>query len=135
MPILNIHLVSGQHDPAKVDALLKRCSESFAAGLCCPIDRVRVFVTEHAPRHYCVGGQLVSETGMTAPYFSFIVLDDRPLVVRQKLLSAFTDHIVELLGAPRERVRGGIMPVAAADWSIGGQAASLLRQTEIEARR
>lgn len=135
MPILNIHLVRGQHPAGQVETLLRRCSETFANGLRCPLDRVRVFVTEHEPRLMCVGGQLVSESAVNAPYFSFIVLEGRPLEDRQKLLAAFTDLIVELLGAPRELVRGGIVPVAPEDWSIGGQPASLLRLAEIEARR
>ena len=135
MPILNIHLVRGQHAEDQVETLLLRCSEAFASGLRCPIDRVRVFVTEQEPRLMCVGGQLVRDSGDNAPYFSFIVLKGRSLEDRQQLMAAFTDLIVEILGAPRELVRGGIVPVAPEDWSIGGQPASLLRQAEIEARR
>ncbi|TYC51415.1 4-oxalocrotonate tautomerase [Zoogloea oleivorans] len=135
MPILNIHLVRGQHAADRVENLLLRCSEAFAAGLRCPLDRVRVFVTEHEPHLMCVGGQLVRDAGVNAPYFSFIVLEGRSLEDRQQLLAAFTDLIVELLDVPRELVRGGIVPVAPADWSIGGQPASSLRQAEIEARR
>jgi len=135
MPILNIHLVRGQHAVDQVESLLLRCSEAFAAGLRCPLDRVRVFITEHEPRLMCVGGQLVRDSGANAPYFSFIVLEGRSLVDRQQLMVAFTDLIVDLLGAPRELVRGGIVPVAPEDWSIGGQPASFLRQPEIEAWR
>lgn len=135
MPILNIHLVRGQHPADQVETLLRRCSEAFAHGLRCPIDRVRVFVTEHEPQLMCVGGQLVRDSGVNAPYFSFIVLEGRSLEDRQQLMAAFTDLIVEVLGAPRECVRGGIVPVAPENWSIGGQPASLTRQAEIEARR
>lgn len=135
MPILNIHLVRGQHAPATVETLLLRCSETFAAGLRCPIERVRVFVTEHEPGQVCVGGQMISASGVAAPYFSFIVLEGRSLEDRQNLLAGFTDLIVDILGVRRELVRGGIVPVAPEDWSIGGAPASHLRQSEIEARR
>ncbi|WP_150430339.1 tautomerase family protein [Dechloromonas sp. CZR5] len=135
MPILNIHLVRGQSPAPAVENLLLRCSQAFADGLRCPIDRVRVFVTEHEARFMCVGGKMVSDSEVMAPYFSFIVLEGRSLEDRQSLLTAFTDLIVEILGAPRELVRGGIVPVAPEDWSIGGVPASHLRQTEIEARR
>ncbi len=135
MPILNIHLVRGQHPAPAVENLLLRSSKAFADGLRCPIDRIRVFVTEHEPRFMCVGGKMVSDSDAVAPYFSFIVLEGRSLEDRQNLLAAFTDLIVDILGAPRELVRGGIVPVAPEDWSIGGMPASHLRQGEIEARR
>ena len=134
MPILNIHLVAGQHAPEEVETLLRKCSQRFAEGLRCPIDRVRVFATEHAPRQMCLGGQMASEAA-PAPYFSFIVLEGRSLEDRQMLLAGFTDLIVETLGVDRSRVRGGVTPVAPEDWSIGGTPASVLRQAEIEARR
>ncbi len=135
MPILHIHLVQGQHMPEQIDELLLQCSRFFAEGLVCPIDRVRVFVSEHAAGRVCVGGRLVSESGVQAPYFSFIVLEGRSLQERQHLLSGFTDLIVKILGARREEVRGGVVPVAPEDWSIGGQPASVLRQQEVELRK
>ena len=135
MPILNFHLVQGQHSDAAVEELLLRSSKLFAEVLACPIDRVRVFVTEHAPRHMFVGGKKVGAGDTAAPYFTFIVLKGRSLEDRHRLLSGFTDLIVEILGAPRELIRGGVTPIEPEDWSIGGTPASLLRQTEIEARR
>lgn len=135
MPILNFHLVQGQHEAAKIETLLLKASALFAEVLACPIDRVRVFATEHAPQYFCVGGKLVSQHDQIAPYFSFIVLEGRSQADRQRLLSGFTDLVVEILGAPRANVRGGIVPVAPSDWCIGGVLASELRQAEIEARR
>ena len=135
MPILHIHLVRGQHAQDKVEELLRRCSTLFAQGLRCPIERVRVFATEHEPHLYCVGGQLVRDGAGPAPYFSFIVLEGRSQEDRQMLLSGFTDLIAELLAVRKADVRGGIVPVAPEDWSIGGVPASALRSAEIEARR
>ncbi|PKO94138.1 MAG: 4-oxalocrotonate tautomerase [Betaproteobacteria bacterium HGW-Betaproteobacteria-10] len=135
MPILNFHLIQGQHAPAQVETLLLKASALFAEVLACPIDRVRVFATEHAPQHFCIGGKLVSQHEQVAPYFSFIVLEGRSQEDRQRLLGGFTDLVVDILGAPRANVRGGIVPVAPSDWSIGGVLASELRQAEIEARQ
>lgn len=135
MPILNIHLVRGQYPAPAVENLLLRCSKAFADGLRCPIDRVRVFATEHDPRFMCVGGKMVSDSDAMAPYFSFIVLKGRSLEDRQNLLAAFTDLIVDILGVERSLVRGGIVPVEPEDWSIGGLPASHLRQAEIDDRR
>lgn len=135
MPVLNFHLVQGQHEAAQVEALLLKASALFAEVLACPIDRVRVFATEHAPQHFCIGGKLVSQHEQVAPYFSFIVLEGRSPADRQRLLSGFSDLVVDILGAPRANVRGGIVPVAPSDWSIGGMLAGELRQAEIEARR
>lgn len=135
MPILNFHLVQGQHAAAPVEALLLRSSQFFAEVLCCPIERVRVFVTEHAAQHACVGGKLVSQLDQAAPYFNFIVLQGRSLEDRHRLLAGFTDLVVEILGCSRELVRGAVTPVETEDWSIGGVPASSLRQAEIEARQ
>ncbi len=135
MPVLNIHLVQDRFDDATVQRLLLRCSEAFAAGLNCPVDRVRVFVTEHRPDFYCVGGKFVSDGAAAAPYFSFMVLEGRSLEDRQNLLRTFTDLIVETLDVPRESVRGGVVPMPAENWSAGGVPASILRQREIEERR
>ena len=135
MPVLNFHLVQGQHEAAKVETLLLKASALFAEVLACPIERVRVFATEHPPQRACIGGQLASQHEQVAPYFSFIVLEGRSQADRERLLAGFTDLVVDILGAPRANVRGGIVPVAPSDWSIGGVLASELRQAEIEARR
>ncbi len=135
MPILNFHLVSSQYSNDQIERLLLRSSQFFAEVLSSPIDRVRVFITDHSPQHACVGGKIVSQSGSAAPYFTFIVLRGRSLEDRHRLLAGFTDLIVEILGCPRELIRGGVTPIEPEDWSIGGKPASNLRQAEIDARR
>lgn len=135
MPILNIHLAENCFNVSAVQKLISLCSDAFAAGLGCPVDRVRVFVTEHKPAFYCVGGKFVSDGAVPAPAFSFMVLEGRPLEDRQNLMRTFTDIIVETLNVPRESVRGGVVPMPPENWSVGGVPASVLRQSEIEARR
>jgi 4-oxalocrotonate tautomerase len=135
MPILNFHLVQGQHAPASIESLLLRSSKFFAEELHCPIDRVRVFVTEHAPQHVCIGGKLASQDAQPAPYFTFVLLKGRSLEDRQRLLTGFTDLVIEILECSRETVRGGINLIDPDDWGIGGLSASHLRQAEIQARQ
>lgn len=135
MPILTFHLVQGQHAPTRIESLLLRSSVLFAEGLHCPMDRVRVFVTEHAPQQACLGGKLASQDAQPAPYFTFVLLKGRSLEDRQRLLAGFTDLLVEILECPRERVRGGITLIDPDDWGIGGVPASHLRQAEIQTRQ
>jgi len=63
-----------------------------------------------------------------------IVLAGRPLAQRHALLEAFTDLLVEHLGAERSLIRGRAIEVDPDDWSIGGVAASTARRAEISAR-
>lgn len=134
MPILNIHLVAGQHAPAQLETLLLRCSELFAEVLKCPVARIRAMVTEHAPRQTCIGGQFAPEAA-PAPFFSFYVLEGRALEDRQRLLAGFVDLIADILAVDRSRIRGCVERIEPEDWTIGGTPASVLRQAEIEARR
>jgi 4-oxalocrotonate tautomerase len=134
MPILNIHLVAGQHAPEQLERLVVQCNELFASVLNCPVDRIRVFVTEHAPRQMCIGGKLATEAE-PAPFFSFYVLEGRSLEDRQRLLAGFVDLIAEILAVDRSRIRGCVERIEPEDWTIGGTPASVLRQAEIAARR
>ncbi len=134
MPILNIHLVAGQHAPEKIESLLLKCSELFAEVLKCPVERIRTWVTERAPRQVCIGGKLATEAE-PAPFFSFYVLEGRSLEDRQRLLAGFVDLIADVLAVDRSRIRGCVERIEPEDWTIGGTPASVVRQAEIEARR
>lgn len=134
MPVLEFHLVEGQHADSELDTLLRRSAALYADVLRSPIDRVRVFVTLHRPELFFAGGEGMGRDPRPAPVFSFVVLEGRSIEERQRLLSGFTDLLVEVLGAERSRVRGGCRPIAPEDWAIGGTPASVLRAAEIEAR-
>jgi phenylpyruvate tautomerase PptA (4-oxalocrotonate tautomerase family) len=62
------------------------------------------------------------------------VLEGRPVEQRHRLLSGFTDILVDVLGVARSRVRGRIIQVHPDDWAIGGVPASGARRDEIAAR-
>jgi 4-oxalocrotonate tautomerase family enzyme len=130
MPILEVHLVEGEHAAAQVAELLGRMSARYAEVLESPLERIRAYVTLHRPEQWATGGV----TGVEAPYFTAIVLEGRSAEQRRRLLGAFTDIIVDTLGVDRRGVRGRIIPVSPDDWAIGGVPASSVRSTEIAGR-
>lgn len=130
MPIVQVHLLAGEHAPSQVAELLRTLTARYAEVLGSPVERVRAFVTEHPREHWATGGEI----GVEAPYFSALVLADRPADQRRRLISAFTDVIAGVLGVDRRLVRGRIEPVDPADWGIAGVPASTARQVEIDAR-
>ncbi len=134
MPVINFHIVEDKYTPGQLECLLLESSKLYAEVLESPIERVRAFVTLHKPSLFAVGGKLVSSRQADAPYFSFIVLEGRPVKERQRLLTGFTDLVVDILGASRELVRGGCTPIHPENWCIGGTPASVARATEIRSR-
>ena len=130
MPILEVHLVAGEHAASQVTELLTRMSARYAEVLESPLERVRAYVTLHRPEHWATGGV----AGVEAPYFTAMVLEGRPVEQRRRLLGAFTDILVDTLGVDRRAVRGRIIPVSPDDWAIGGVPASSVRSAEIAAR-
>lgn len=130
MPILEVHLVEGEHSAAQQAELLARMSARYAEVLESPLPRIRAYVTLHRPEHWATGGV----PGVEAPYFTAIVLEGRPAEQRRRLLEGFTDILVDTLGVDRSAVRGRIIQVSADDWAIGGVPARSVRSAEIAAR-
>jgi Uncharacterized protein, 4-oxalocrotonate tautomerase homolog len=118
MPILEVHLVEGMHTPAQHAELLTTMSARYAEVLESPLQRVRAYLTLHRPEHWATAG--VPAAGDAAPYFTAIVLAGRPAEQRHRLLGAFTDILVDVLGVDRGLVRGRIIQVDPDDWAIGG---------------
>lgn len=134
MPIVQFHLVEGHYTDEQHERLLVEASRLFAAVLEAPVDRVRVFIHLYKPGLAAIGGVPASREAQRAPYFEFVVLEGRPLEHRQRLLAGFTDLCVDILGAPRNLVRGSATTVHPDDWAIAGTPASVLRAAEIAAR-
>lgn len=130
MPIVEVHLVEGAHTPAQHAALLGALSARYAEVLDSPLQRIRAHLTLHRPEHWATGG----EPGVSAPYFTAIVLAGRPVEQRHRLLASFTDVVVDVLGVDRAVVRGRIIQVDPEDWGIAGQPASAARRAEIAER-
>ncbi len=134
MPVINFHIVEDKYTPDQLEHLLLESSKLYAEVLKSPIERVRAFVTLHKPSLFAVAGKLVSSSQADAPYFSFIVLEGRPIEERHRLLTGFTDLVVDILGAKRDLVRGGCTPIHPENWCIAGTPASVARQAEIQSR-
>lgn len=134
MPVLEFHLVEGQQSAEQCERLLAQSSRLYAEVLKSPLDRVRAFIQLHPPHLFATGGVPVSRGGVAAPVFHFIVLEGRPLEEQHRLLSGFTDLLVEILGVERSLVRSGCWPIAPDGWGIGGVPASVLRSAEVKAR-
>lgn len=134
MPVVNFHLLAGYSSAEQDERLLVEASRLYSEVLKAPIARVRAFITTYPASRFAVAGVLCSANGLHAPFFEFIVLDGRALEDRQRLHQGFTDLLVEVLGVPRELVRGLCRRVAPEDWSIGGAPASVLRADEVAAR-
>jgi phenylpyruvate tautomerase PptA (4-oxalocrotonate tautomerase family) len=133
MPIVEVHLVEGLHTSTQHAELLRVLSARYAEVLDSPPDRVRAYLTLHRPEHWATGG-LTGSGAPSAPYFTTIVLQGRPAEQRRRLVAAFTDVLVDLLGVDRRLVRGRVIQVHPDDWAIGGVPASSARRAEIDAR-
>jgi 4-oxalocrotonate tautomerase family enzyme len=127
MPVAHFHLVADVYTSDQRRELLTETSRAYAEVLDSPMDRVRTFIVDYAPEDVATAGVRVSDGGPAAPYFTAIVLAGRRVEQRQRLNAAFTDLIVQILGARRELVRGQIIEVDPANWSIGGSSAAAVR--------
>ena len=134
MPIVHFHLAEGRYSDEQCTRLMAEGSRLYAETLKSPIERVRVYIQLYPQHLAAVGGQRLCDGAADAPYFHFLVLEGRSLEERHRLLTGFTDLVVDILGAERSRVRGGCWPIHPEDWAIGGVPASVQRASEIAAR-
>ncbi|MGW0035430.1 tautomerase family protein [Gordonia sp. NPDC003376] len=134
MPVAHFHLPADTFTTEQESTLLRDASKAYARVLSSPVDRVRVFLVHYPPSAMAVAGELVSDAGVVAPYFTAIVLAGRPAEQRQELLSAFTSLLVETLDVDRTHIRGQIIEVSPDNWGIAGAPASGVRATEIAER-
>ncbi|ATQ31356.1 tautomerase family protein [Rhodococcus ruber] len=134
MPVAHFHLVDGAYTAGQRRRLLADASRCYAEVLDSPIERVRAFVVRYDPDDVATSGTVIADGGTPAPYFTAIVLAGRPIAQRQELAARFTDLIVEILGAPRESVRGRIVEADPVNWFIAGDPAAAARADEVAAR-
>lgn len=139
MPIVNFYLVPEQYDEAAVQSLLRQSSHFYVETLYpgidpLPLDRVRAFVTPIFPAYWATAGQLVSEGGEPAPFFTCLTLLGRPDEQLARLLAGFTDLVEQHLRCRRGAIRGQVIPINPAHWSIGGETAGALRGNEAALR-
>jgi len=139
MPILEMHLVAGDHDAATVGALLEEASHLYVEVLYPeleprPIERVRAFVTLHERDEWATATVLSANGGTPAPYFTCLVLAGRPSAQISRLLVDMTDLIATRLSVAKPHIRGRIIPIDPDHWCIGRELASAKRHVEIAGR-
>ena len=139
MPIVNFHLVQGQHSDQAIAMLLEEASHFYVKTMypgleSPPLDRIRTFVTLVSPDHWATAGTLISAGGETAPYFTCLALADRPIEQLHELMRGFTDLVERHLGCRRMTIRGQVVSIDPARWSIGGEPASAVRGSEAKLR-
>lgn len=135
MPLVTYHLVDDQLTDYQSEKLLLKGAQLYAEVLDSPVERVRALINTYPAQRALVGGRVLFEGEQGAPYFEFIVLAGRPDEQIKRLMSGFTDLLVETLGIDRSLIRGRCIRVSPEDWGIAGQSASELRAKEIEARK
>lgn len=139
MPIVNFHLVENSHGDAELSRLLIEASHFYVETLYPgvsppPLDRVRAFVTPVPAHYWATAGQLVSEGGENAPFFTCLALSGRPDQQLHDLMAGFTDLIVKHLKVDVRQVRGQVISIEPEHWSIGGVPASIKRSDEASLR-
>jgi phenylpyruvate tautomerase PptA (4-oxalocrotonate tautomerase family) len=132
MPILEVHLVEGAHTSLQESELLTAISTRYAEVLELPRNDVRAYLTLHRPERCAVGA--IPASGRSAPYFTAVVLADRPAELRRRLLGALSDLLVDVLGVDRRLVHGRIIPVQPEDLAVGGVPAGTGRRTQLSSR-
>ncbi|MCO7191981.1 phenylpyruvate tautomerase MIF-related protein [Pseudonocardia sp. McavD-2-B] len=125
MPVAHLYATVPAEHRAE---LLERLSAVYAEVLGSPVERIRVYLVE--PQAAAVGGKV----GPVAPYFTAVVLADRPAAQRAELLRRFTDVLTEVLRVPRPTVRGMVLEAPPENWGIGGTPAATTRAAEISTR-
>ncbi len=139
MPIVNFYLVEGSYTDDAIGKLLVESSQFYCDTLYTdvnprPIERVRAFATFVKPQHWATGGRLVSGGASGAPYFTCLALTGRPVEQLQTLMAGFTDLVEKHLRCDRSAIRGQVIPIDPAHWSIAGKPASEVRSNEARLR-
>lgn len=135
MPIAHFYIVqnTASHDQRRL--LITRATEIYAEVIGAPLDRIRTYIVPVEPDDIAVHGIPVAEGSTPAPYFTAIVLADRPVAQRAELLGRFSELLTDILEVPLPEVRGQIIEVQPENWGIGGIPASTVRSVEVAGRR
>ena len=141
MPVANIRLFKGYPRPA-LERLLREVSSTFARITGSPMDRLQVWITEVDPALFALSGvpadQVVRGGDLGAhdmPFVRLILMKGRPQSQVDACIAEISSVVAEALGSDPSRVRMFVERAEADHWGIGGVPASILRRSEIEARK
>lgn len=141
MPLANIYVLSGHPKPV-LKKLLREFAATYARILEAPIDRLQVWIEEVDTELYAIAGEPADEVlarmeraDAEIPLIRFVMMEGRPASQVETAIRELSEVVARNLGARLERVRAEVRTVPPENWGIGGQLASVLRATEISARR
>lgn len=141
MPLATINVLSGHPKPT-LKKLLREFTAKYAQILEAPIDRLQVWIEEIDPELYAVAGQPADEAlaqnerpAVEIPLIRMAIMAGRPESQVEDAIRELSEVVARNLGTQPERVRAEVRSVAPERWGIGGKLASVLRATDIAARK
>lgn len=140
MPACNVVVLKGHALPT-LKRLVVECSNTIAAVIDAPKDRLEVWITEVEPALWGLSGVPADEV-LTAsnraeremPFIRMVLLQGRPVEQHHRLIREMTDTVARVLQMKPDRIRAQIDEVHPDRWGIGGVPASIRRAAEIAAR-
>ncbi len=114
MPVAHLYVVG--LGPEEVRRLGEEATDIYADALTCPIERVRVYVVNHAPENVWVAGVNCGEGGAPMPFFTARFRTARPHSQRKAVLHRFAELLAEVCRVDISGVRGQVIPVDSENW-------------------
>lgn len=140
MPVAHINVLKGHPRPI-LRQLIAEVSNTLAAIIGAPMDRLEVWITEVDPELWGLSGipaqDVLSEENrrhLEMPFIQMVLLAGRPKDQHHRLIAEITDVTARILGTDKDRIRLHIAEADPDSWGIGGVPASIRRANEIKAR-
>lgn len=141
MPVANLHVLAG-HPRAALKTWVRDASRVVAEVLGAPLERLEIWVTEIDPDLWGIAGEPASDVLQTQPrrqcempLIRVALLEGRSCDQHHRLIAELTACTACILDIDMSRIRVQIDQVHPDRWGIGGVPASILRASEIAARR
>jgi len=140
MPVAHINLLEG-HSRAELRQVIVEVSEAMSNILQAPKDRLIVWISEHKPHLWGLGGVPADEAlangslaELELPFVQMALMDGRPREQAHALIETVSEILARVLDCDKQKIRIHIAPADPDRWGIGGVPASALRAAEIAAR-
>jgi len=129
MPVAHINLLEG-HSRAELRQVIVEVSEAMSNILQAPKDRLIVWISEHKPHLWGLGGVPADEALANGSLAEL----ELPFVQAHALIETVSEILARVLDCDKQKIRIHIAPADPDRWGIGGVPASALRAAEIAAR-
>lgn len=135
MPVVMFQVPEAVSSDEAAQSITRAACELLGQVLEAPSDRIRAYMTTLPNTHVCAGGDVVSASGVPAPFYQFFVLADRSAVQVSALHEGFAALLAEHLKIDRSIIRGTCIRISPDDWAIAGKPASEIRKAELDKRK